>query len=66
MRSGQDFNFRQKISALTPEERKLKHQWINNYLANLEYERQCRQAAARNEAEFTGEIADGTDQLGSF
>ena len=55
MKPGQNSNFRQQISALTPQERRQKHQWINTYLANLRKECQRQQAAAINELELTGE-----------
>ena len=60
MNAGQDTNFRQKVSALTPQERRQKHQWINNFLANLQEKRQSQLAAAINELELTGEC-NGTD-----
>ena len=54
MRAGQDTNFRQKISALTPQQRAEGHAWINEHIAKLEAnrQRQRRQAVAQNEIEL--------------
>ncbi len=62
MKPGQDSNFRQQISALTPQERRQKHQQINAYLANLRKEHQRQQAAVINELELTGECYEQKTQ----
>ncbi len=61
MRAGQNSNYHQQVSAVTPQERRQKHQWINAYHEKLRKERQCQSAAAINELE-TGECNEQETQ----